>query len=783
MEKHYPLQTERPKIPGRFVQFSVCFALMLVLCQAGFSQTTVVLAGDYQHQIGCPDDWAPDCSLTALTESSPGTWEGTFFVPAGFWSFKVAHDNTWDINYGAYGVQNGDAILLYVEFDRHVHFSYSTTSHLVDISFPAIVSLAGSFQTEIGCPGDWQLGCSTSALKFDPNANRWFGSFYLPAGDYEYKSILNEHWEENYGVGGVLDGASIPLTLATDAWIFFQYNPDSHVTTHWVVNSMVFAAGDFHSELGCWGDWQPDCPYTALKLDGNGNWRGTFKLPAGNYEFKITIDGGWGENYGAGGELNGPNMSVEVSSPAKVTFIYDPLTHLTEYFVEPEIVVLPGTFQSLLGCSGDWQPACHNTQLFWDNEIGRYTGTFNLPAGYYEYKVAINNSWRENYGDYGSYYGSNIPLNLASDQQLTFQYDPYSHLVTVIYQYTKLCVNTYYDANANNYNDDYIVMPGIQVNLGGDTTAAMVSDSTGQACFTDIPSGAYSVSVVLPDGFLATGPESMSLTVTGPSNIGFGMVCVGAANAKGVGFWMSKNGTTAFNSLWSPEYFLYSLNWSYLRNADGSQFVPASYDELKVWMNRGTATNIAYSLSVQLAAYQLNLESGMVGYDRIVHTPGIGYDWYNPNFMPAYYLVWKATEMLAYYPVVTGGSPQRTEMENLKNILERANSNLSWVQQQPCNSVQAAAQEVDKVIPEISLATTVDVYPNPSDGAFNLRFVWPSDEEQVDIQVRDMNGMQVFRTTVTANKDLQFGNSFRPGLYFIEITGKNIHEHVKVVKK
>ncbi len=35
----------------------------------------------------------------------------------------------------------------------------------------------------------------------------------LPAGAYEAKAAINEAWDENYGAGGVPDGANIAFTV------------------------------------------------------------------------------------------------------------------------------------------------------------------------------------------------------------------------------------------------------------------------------------------------------------------------------------------------------------------------------------------------------------------------------------------------------------------------------------------------------------------------------------------------------------------------------------------
>ncbi|WP_420123893.1 hypothetical protein, partial [Nakamurella sp.] len=94
-------------------------------------------------------------------------------------------------------------------------------------------------------------------------------------------------------------------------------------------------------------------------------------------------------------------------------------------------VTLVGSLQDELGCGGDWDPACPATVLTWDAGTGRYRGTFDLPAGDYEYKVTIGASWAESYGAGGVKDGPNIPLRLRGDARVTVAYDGSSHLTTV----------------------------------------------------------------------------------------------------------------------------------------------------------------------------------------------------------------------------------------------------------------------------------------------------------------------------------------------------------------
>ena len=73
----------------------------------------------------------------------------------------------------------------------------------------------------------------------------------------------------------------------------------------------VTIAGDLQSELGCPGDWQPDCATTHLTFDANDAvWQGTFTIPAGNWQYKAALDDSWNENYGANAIQNGANIEA-----------------------------------------------------------------------------------------------------------------------------------------------------------------------------------------------------------------------------------------------------------------------------------------------------------------------------------------------------------------------------------------------------------------------------------------------------------------------------------------
>jgi glycosidase len=203
---------------------------------------------------------------------------------------------------------------------------------------PATVTIAGSFQQELGCAGDWQPECATTYLAFDPDDRVWQATFPLPVGNWEYKAALDGTWDENYGAGAVRDGPNIAVGLTAPTSVKFFYDDATHWVTDNQTSVIATVPGSFQSELGCASDWDPGCLRSWLQdADGDGVGRfSTSSLPPGSYEAKVAIDESWNENYGAGGTRDGANISFTVGATGDaVTFAYDQASHVLEIDVTP----------------------------------------------------------------------------------------------------------------------------------------------------------------------------------------------------------------------------------------------------------------------------------------------------------------------------------------------------------------------------------------------------------------------------------------------------------------
>lgn len=195
---------------------------------------------------------------------------------------------------------------------------------------------------------------------------------------------------------------------------------------------LVTVPGSHNSEMGCAGDWAPACELAALTLRADGIYTGTFDVPAGDYEYKVAINGSWDVNYGANGEPNGPNVTYSHAG-GPVTFFWNPDTHVVSSTAEGPVVTLPGSFQSEVGCPGDWQPECLASLMQDGDRDGVYTwSTSSIPDGSYEVKVAHGLSWDENYGVDGVPGGGNYTFTASTGKLIEFRYTIATHVLEII---------------------------------------------------------------------------------------------------------------------------------------------------------------------------------------------------------------------------------------------------------------------------------------------------------------------------------------------------------------
>jgi hypothetical protein len=195
----------------------------------------------------------------------------------------------------------------------------------------------------------------------------------------------------------------------------------------------VTVVGNLQSELGCAGDFQPDCAMTHLSYSSEDDlWQGVFSVPSGSWEYKAALDDSFVENYGANALLNGPNIPLDLGAPTDVKFFYDDKSHWVTDNVNSVIASLVGSFQSELGCSGDFEPDCLRAWLQDTDGDSLYQFvTSDLPGGSYDLLIAHNESFGEYYGAGGILFGTQIPFSVPDSTTTCFSYDPKTHALSI----------------------------------------------------------------------------------------------------------------------------------------------------------------------------------------------------------------------------------------------------------------------------------------------------------------------------------------------------------------
>ncbi len=97
---------------------------------------------------------------------------------------------------------------------------------------------------------------------------------------------------------------------------------------------MINLVGSYQDQAGCGAQWDPACQKTGMVKGDNGLYTLTVKLKAGDYEYKVALDGSWTVNYGSDGNQDGPNYKLSLATDGEVTFTYNPETHLVETTVK-----------------------------------------------------------------------------------------------------------------------------------------------------------------------------------------------------------------------------------------------------------------------------------------------------------------------------------------------------------------------------------------------------------------------------------------------------------------
>jgi pullulanase len=460
--------TSRPRLSPRILLIPLLLMLLVahsaVLAQRDDPENiappdTVTIAGTLQMPLGCPGDWNTTCEETMLTyDADSDLWTGAFVLEAGSYEYKAALNGTWDDNYGLGAVYYGPNIPVEVAEGGPVTFWYDhNTRWVADSVNHSLISVFGDFQDELGCPADDSPECLRGLLA-DPDGNGVYEhlSAALPPGDYS-AAVAETAGDEDGALESVPgEGDPVAFTVAEGEAVRFAYDAEAGTLTMAAADpaaaqsgaseatmpapavatppELVVIAGTIQPEAGCDETWLPDCDATALTYDADDDlWTGTFPLPAGEYEYKAALNGAWDVNFGLNAEPGGGNIPLVTEEAGDVTFYFSTQTGWVTEDVSSTIATVAGSFQDDIGCPAEWSPDCLRSWLQDPDGDGTYVFmTDAIPAGAYEAKVAVGQSWDENYGEAGAPGGANIPFEVTEEGTLvSFVWNAGNKIMTI----------------------------------------------------------------------------------------------------------------------------------------------------------------------------------------------------------------------------------------------------------------------------------------------------------------------------------------------------------------
>jgi hypothetical protein len=144
-------------------------------------------------------------------------------------------------------------------------------------------------------------------------------------------------------------------------------------------------------------------------------------------------------------------------------------------------------------------------------------------------------------------------------------------------------------------------------------------------------------------------------------------------------------------------------------------------------------------------------------------------------YSQAYYNLWN-------YGFTPAGHTQRSYQECLKNALDHANNNLSFVQPKPCTEQSIVTnKDISDTKVAAKVSPVVKLWPNPSGTYFNLQTAGGNDA--IQLKVFDVNGSLVYTAKGASNKVYRFGENLKAGIYMVEVLQGNSRTIQKLVKQ
>ena len=405
------------------------------------------------------DNWAEVCAYAWNdADTLLGAWPGTLVSEnednAGWYDMVLTTDSNgfnFIFNNNNNGGQTADLSTGVLTGDVELWVTGNTVSTEAPEDWTAPTAVTLHFMK----PADW--GSSINAYLWNTSGsavdgygdyNAWPGKAVSDTdGDGWYDLVVVTDSAFNFifndGVNQTADLSTGEVTGNKELWVVgndvFEEQPDYTAVIHFQNSknwSKVYAY--------VWNPFVAEGESNAIPgYESYNAWPGaTIEENTNNpgwYDLTITKDNSTGFNFifnNNSGSQTGDLWTGDLSFHTELWVVGDTVDSTAPTgWSNPDLkVYVPGTFPG-----PSWDAA--SNQMTYDPELGLYVYTFeNVIKGTYQYKIAINGSWNENYGANGERDGDNIKVVVPSEQDVTIWYNASSH---------RSACSVYYDLNAD----------------------------------------------------------------------------------------------------------------------------------------------------------------------------------------------------------------------------------------------------------------------------------------------------------------------------------------------
>lgn len=406
---------------------------------------TATLVGNLDANGNGGQNWNPGDVNYHMDYIGGGFFKKTFHMKAGDYEYKVAYDDKWSNG------EVSDNVKLHVATESDVTFLANPLENICtdSVSAPSMnenVSIIGTIRGG----NDWDQTAKGYEFSYLTGDGKFIYSNFYNKGNYEYKAVENYSWD----TGGIPSSSNVSITIP-DSGKYVVFVCDT-------VNRTIYDSVNNPDKVAeALGLQAPPVTVKSPVIDANGCVTFNYQNSSAKSVYLAGTMTGWGSGMLPMTKIDTANNIWSITlrlGDAAYTGAYKFVVDGSSWVTDPNntsaldkdgnsVVTLPayagrkvviaGTIQAAAG-ENTWTPSSDKTAMHYDGN-GCYSLTIkDVPAGSYEYKVAMGSWDPENYGANGKSYGDNMKMTVPEQEDVTFWYNDDSHYTADSTSYSKL---------------------------------------------------------------------------------------------------------------------------------------------------------------------------------------------------------------------------------------------------------------------------------------------------------------------------------------------------------